>query len=125
MKYKCKIPTGRKLCVRQSNVIRNVTNLFPFGTACILMVKSLKGHKMSKTDKIRETSFPGCSTRDMHDYIIKSTINKNQISLQCMLAQTVCEIVPAPLSVLVKSLTLQIKLKINCLQATTELVCQP
>ena len=55
MKYKCKIPSGRNLCVRQSSLIRNGTNPFSFETACILIVKSLKGNKLSKTNKIRET----------------------------------------------------------------------
>ena len=39
------------------------------------MLKGLKGHKMSRTDKVRVTTFSGCSTRDMFDYI-KPTINR-------------------------------------------------
>ena len=39
------------------------------------MLKGLKGHKMSKTDEVRVTTFSGCYTRDMFDYI-KPTINK-------------------------------------------------
>ena len=71
------------------------------------MLKSLKGRKMSRTDKVRASTFSGCCTRDMFDYI-KPTINSDRISLLYMLAQIVCEIAPTPLSVLVKSLILQI-----------------
>ena len=39
------------------------------------MLKGLKGHKMSRTDKVRVTTFSGCSTRDMFDYI-NPTINR-------------------------------------------------
>ena len=39
------------------------------------LLKGLKGHKMSRTDKVRVTTFSGCSTRDMFDYI-KPTINR-------------------------------------------------
>ena len=38
------------------------------------LLKGLKGHKMSRTDKVRVTAFSGCSTWDMFDYI-KPTIN--------------------------------------------------
>ena len=39
------------------------------------LLKGLKGHKMSRTDKVRVTTFSGCSTRDMFDYI-KPTIHR-------------------------------------------------
>ena len=39
------------------------------------MLKGLKGHKMSTTDKVRVTTFSGCSTRDMFDYI-NPTMNR-------------------------------------------------
>ena len=77
-KYKRKIPTGRNLCVRQSSLIYVIVQ-FPFLSRLLVfsILKSLKGHKMSRTDKIRETSFPDCSTRDMFDYI-KPNINKTR-----------------------------------------------
>ena len=33
------------------------------------ILKNLQGHKMSHTAKVKVSSFPGCTTRDMHDHI--------------------------------------------------------
>jgi hypothetical protein len=44
------------------------------------MLKGLKGHKMSRTNKVRVSTFSGCSTRNMFDYI-KPTINRKPYQL--------------------------------------------
>ena len=46
------------------------------------LLKGLKGHKMSRIDKVRITTFSGCSTRDMLDYI--KPINNRTTSPSCL-----------------------------------------
>ena len=40
------------------------------------VVKHLQGHKMSRNSRVKVSSFPGCTTEDMHDFI-KPLLRKN------------------------------------------------